>query len=184
MDLWLIRHPQPIVVRDTCYGRLDLAVAPAALDAACDGLAAVLPVDGRWRTSPASRCRDLARRLHPGPIEDKRLRERDFGDWEGVSWDAISRRALDDWAADPWDFAPPAGESARQLAARVAAVLADDLAAGGTAVWVTHQGVVRAVAGQLLGLPDSDWMTFKLDFGGVLRLARRPGGWHRVPAAP
>jgi alpha-ribazole phosphatase len=184
MDLWLIRHPRPMVAPDTCYGQLDIPVARDELEAACDRLVPALPADARMRTSPASRCRDLARRLHPAPIEDARLRERNFGDWEGLTWDHIGRSALDAWAADPWDFAPPGGESARDLLDRVLGALEEELAIGDRVVWVTHQGVIRAVAGQLLGLPENRWMTLTQDFGAALRLARQPAGWHRVPAVP
>lgn len=174
MELWLIRHPEPEVPPGVCYGQSDLAVREGALESALRGLS--LPAFDRLRTSPARRCRELARRLHDTPVEDARLSERHFGAWEGRSWDEIGRcglrdRALlDAWAADPWDFAPPGGESARMLRDRVDAAVRQEVSAGGVAVWVTHQGVIRAAAGLLLGLPDEEWMSLELGFGEAFLL--------------
>lgn len=171
MELWLIRHPEPEVPPGVCYGQSDLAVREGALESALRGLS--LPAFDRLRTSPARRCRTLAHRLHGAPIEDARLSERHFGAWEGRSWDEIGlrdRALLDAWATDPWDFAPPGGESARALLDRVGAAMREETSAGGVAVWVTHQGVIRAAAGLLLGLPDEEWMSLKLGFGEAWRL--------------
>ncbi|MDP2751714.1 MAG: histidine phosphatase family protein [Rhodocyclaceae bacterium] len=166
MELWLVRHPEPEVRPGICYGRLDLAVSKAAIASSLQKLC--LPAFDRLRSSPALRCRLLAERLHAAPIEDVALQERHFGEWEGVSWEAIDRSALDAWAADPWDFAPPGGESARMLRERVRAAVAVDVALGGVAVWVTHQGVIRATAGLLLNLPDKEWMTLQVGFGEAI----------------
>lgn len=179
MELWLIRHPRPQVAPGICYGQADLAVAAAEAAATSRRLQTLLPGGGRLRTSPASRCRDLARRLHEAPMEDARLLERSFGAWEGLAWEAIDRAAIDAWAADPWDFAPPGGESARGLLARVAAALGEETAAAGRAVWITHQGVARAAAGLLLQLPADEWMRLELPFGGAWQLIEEKGKWVR-----
>lgn len=166
MELWLVRHPPPEVAPGICYGRLDLTVSETALTTTLKKLQ--LPVFDRLRTSPALRCRLLAERLHPAPVKDAALQERHFGDWEGVSWEAMDRLALDAWAADPWDFAPPKGESARMLRERVSAAVSAETSQGGVAVWITHQGVIRAAAGLLMNLPDKTWMSLQVDFGGVV----------------
>jgi alpha-ribazole phosphatase len=176
MELWLIRHPRPAVAADTCYGQLDLPLAAGSLAESLRDLP-TLPPGARLRSSPARRCRDLAERLHTCPQYDQRLLERSFGSWEGQRWDTIDRGAIDAWADDPWDFLPPGGESTRQLFARVAGALDDELALGGQAVWVTHQGVARVVAGRLLGEADRQWMSLRLDFGGVWCFSRGRQGW-------
>lgn len=177
MELWLIRHPRPLVAPNTCYGRLDVAPAPDDLQSAAARLAGLLPDAPRLRTSPARRCRELAHRLHHEPAEDHRLHERGFGHWEGQTWDAIDIAVLDAWAADPWDFTPPGGESARMVRTRVAELLAEELALGGTAVWVTHQGVARATAGLLLELSAGEWMTLAMDFAEAWRFVQSGSTW-------
>lgn len=182
MELWLIRHPLPLAAEGICYGRLDLAVAEAETAAAAERLRSLLPADAKLFSSPARRCLDLARRLHAAPLANERLLERSFGEWEGLRWEAIGRPPLDAWAADPWDFAPPGGESARMLMARVAAALAalDD---EGINVWVTHQGVARAAAGMLLELPAEEWMALQLPFGAAWCLTSDGETWAKKEIA-
>jgi len=163
MELWLIRHPQPDIPSGICYGRLDVGVSKEALER----ITLQLPAFDRLRTSPALRCRVLADQLHSAPIRDTALQERHFGDWEGRPWDAVNRSALDAWAADPWDFAPPGGESARMLWERVKTAISMETAAGGVAVWITHQGVIRAATGLLMNLPEQEWMSLQVGFGGT-----------------
>ncbi|HUF55135.1 MAG TPA: histidine phosphatase family protein [Thermohalobaculum sp.] len=147
----VIRHPRPAVAPGTCYGRLDLRPGPDA-EAEIAAALASLPRRRPVLTSPARRCRLLAERLAARdggrPRLDPRLRELDFGAWEGRRWDAIDRAESDPWAADPWGLAPPGGETFAALHARVAAAL-DDAAPG--AILVTHAGPIRAARMILLG---------------------------------
>jgi len=161
MILHLIRHPQPVVEAGICYGRLDLAAENAAEVATRlrAELPACLPV---W-SSPLRRCRELAELLHPQPILDERLAEMDFGAWEGLAWDAIPRAELDAWAADVAGYAPPGGESPRQLQQRALAFV------GGLevpeAVLVTHAGVIRVLLAHFRQLAPADWLSLKFDYG-------------------
>lgn len=53
---------------------------------------------------------------------DARLMEISYGDWEGLTLPEIATRSPDVLAErdrDKWDFAPPSGESYRELASRV-----------------------------------------------------------------
>lgn len=161
MRLYLIRHPRPAVAPGICYGRSDLPLAEDA--AACAaGLASLLPAGLPLYSSPATRCRLLAEALHRAPIFDERLLELDFGDWEMKDWATIGRAAVDAWAADPFGFAPPGGESVAALRARVAAFLAE---LRGTAVLVSHGGVLRACAAELA--QHREWAALPFEFGAV-----------------
>jgi broad specificity phosphatase PhoE len=76
---------------------------------------------------------------------DARLAEIAYGDWEGLTLPEIEARApgiLAQRDRDKWDFAPPGGESYRQLAARIG-----DWCASLTcdAVVAAHGGGVRAL---------------------------------------
>ncbi|MEM8786962.1 MAG: histidine phosphatase family protein [Pseudomonadota bacterium] len=149
MGLIFLRHP-PVEGRGLCYGRHDpplLADAPARIARAT----AALPPAPRLLASPAPRCRALAQAAAAalGLVldYDPRLRELDFGTWEGRPWAAIPRAELDRWAEDPETRAPPGGETFAALKARVHAALAGLDAA----VIVTHAGPIRAariLAGQ------------------------------------
>ncbi|MDJ0388968.1 histidine phosphatase family protein [Roseomonas sp. E05] len=132
-----------------CYGRLDLppgrGADPAPVLAALGGFPAA-----RLISSPARRCRALAEAIGAARslpvVLDARLRELDFGAWEGLAWETVPRAALDAWAADPWGFAPPEGESGAALVARVRAVHAE---IGTGTVVVAHGGPLKVLAALL-----------------------------------
>ena len=89
-----MRHTRPAVPKGVCYGITDLDLAPTFDDEAAAIVAALPPAD-RLVSSPLRRCRRLAERIGVArglaPAFDDRLRELDFGAWEGVPWNAIPR---------------------------------------------------------------------------------------------
>ncbi|GAB4570632.1 MAG: histidine phosphatase family protein [Anaerolineae bacterium] len=105
-------------------------------------------------SSDLLRCRQtvepIGRALGIDPIYDRRLREIDYGNWQGLTreeaeaWDAEAYAA---YIADPFTGTVPGGESQSALAARVTAALDEALAsyAGGQIMLVTHGGPVRAI---------------------------------------
>jgi alpha-ribazole phosphatase len=169
MRITLIRHPRPDVTPGTCYGRSDLALAEDA--AACAArLRAQLPPDAPLFTSPLRRCRDLAMALHPRPTIDDRLVEMDFGAWEMRAWNDIPRAEIDAWSAAPLDYAPPGGEPVAALRARVR----DFIAARrhlAEAIAVTHAGVMKLFAAEVLGLPEREWLALRFDYGDSIVLS-------------
>ncbi|UPG71210.1 histidine phosphatase family protein [Roseomonas gilardii subsp. gilardii] len=153
-----------------CYGSLDLAARAAEPEE----IAALLREISRLRqplllSSPAQRCRDLAQHLGPAPRLEPRLREVDFGAWEGLPWDAVPRAALDAWAADPSGFTPPGGESMGDLLARLGALAGELRRAGRDAVLVTHGGPMRVLPALLRG-EAPDLLSPAPRFGGMLRV--------------
>ena len=169
MELYLIRHPRPAVAPGTCYGQTDLGLAESA-DEVAARLRPLLPDEFALFASPLARARLLAEALGC-PRLDPRLREIHFGDWEGRSFADIGQVALDAWAAEPLDFAPPGGESPRQMAARAHDFLAELRSeAPAAAVVVAHGGPLRALAGHLLGLPPEHWLGLDFACGEVSRL--------------
>ena len=171
MHLILIRHTRPAVPSGVCYGMTDLDLAPTFDDEAAR-IVAVLPPSGRLVTSPLHRCRRLAERIGAAralaPVIDERLRELDFGTWEGVPWESIPRTELNAWAADFFHARPHGGESVHMLRERVGSAINDYRRSGVSHVVVTHAGVIKAARAQS-GHPDG-W-TANVDFGGSIRLA-------------
>lgn len=102
-------------------------------------------------TSPMARARQTAEHIAAvtglEPVTDARLREADFGAWEGSTFAEISQRwpsELSDWLASP-AVAPPGGEAfeavyARTLEARDALL---EQYAGRTVAVVSHVGVIK-----------------------------------------
>jgi alpha-ribazole phosphatase len=174
MELYLIRHTTPAIQPGICYGQADLDLhenAEAEIAEVRAKLEKVFP-DGFY-TSPQLRCRRLAAALPWGEaLQDDRIKELHFGDWELQRWDAIPREIFDYWATRFVEHAPPGGESFRDLYGRASAFFADaaERHSGATVVAVTHAGVIRALLAHALKLPLENVPGFHLDFGGVTKL--------------
>ncbi len=151
MKLWLVRHAPPLVEAGVCYGVSDMPADAAHTRDCAAQLAPLLPQGLTLWTSPLQRCGALAEQLRALRPDlslrtDARLAELDFGCWEGVRWDDIPRAAFDDWTANFGAARFGGRESVNELLQRVAAVRAEVRAIGQDAVWVTHAGVLRAMA--------------------------------------
>jgi alpha-ribazole phosphatase len=151
MKLWLVRHARPLIDAGICYGATDVPADAAHTQATATQLAPLLPAGLTVWTSPLQRCQALAEQILALRPDlqlrlDVRLREMDFGCWEGQRWDAIPRAAYDDWTANFGAARFGGRESVNELLQRVAAARAEAQALGQDAVWVTHAGVLRAMA--------------------------------------
>ena len=154
--LWLVRHAAPLVAPGTCYGALDVSADAQDTRAAAERLATALPAGALVGHSTLQRCELLAHDLQALRPDltftpDARLREMDFGCWEGKTWDTIGKSAIDTWVAGFATHAPGGGESLAHMLHRVAAALqtAREWRANQGAkdvVWITHAGVARCVA--------------------------------------
>lgn len=185
MDVVLIRHPLPKVAASTCYGATDLPLAGDAGEAAV-AIRERLREAGLVRpaslvTSPLVRCASVAARLAEPwglPVStDARLREIDFGAWEGRSWEAIGRPALERWQADLMGAREHGGESAAQFVARVVPFATSLVPEGLPAVCVTHAGVIRALASHWLDVPLAQWLARPIAFGGLVGFVREGAHW-------
>jgi len=191
MEVVLIRHAQPAVDPGICYGSLELALMEpmqpeASLIVAGIGAPDVIV------TSPAARARDSASQLiaclpTPQACEiEPRLREMDFGSWEGQRWDAIPREALDLWAGNLMTARPHGGETPAEMLERVGS-WADSLDTQSDArLWVvSHAGTMRMLAAHWLGVPLSQTLQWSLGFGATCKFVLegsgvRLGWWNRV----
>lgn len=174
--LWLVRHAEALVPKGVCYGVLDVPADAAATRLAAQSLAEVLPAGARVLHSPLQRCEQLAMELQglrPSLTSqpDPRLREMDFGAWEGQRWDDLARSEIDAWVAEFANHAPGGGEPLTAVLARVASALREvppeDHAgsshrsdennpwAARDVVWITHAGVIRSVAWLQAHGPDA-----------------------------
>lgn len=169
MQVFLIRHPRPLIDAGLCYGQLDVDCEDPLTIATY--LGARLPHGTPVISSPLRRARRLAEALDPAARIDTRLSEINFGDWEGRAWNDIDRNALDAWAADVLDFTPPKGESVASLKRR-AIDFAASLDATNTprVALVTHAGIIRALLGHWQQRPLADWTQLKFDFGSVTEI--------------
>ncbi|MEL6185397.1 MAG: histidine phosphatase family protein [Myxococcota bacterium] len=156
--LVIVRHAPPLRA-GICYGRLEIPVAPDAREAAALVQLRLRPelYDnpglGDFSTvysSPSSRCRALAEKLalhfEAELVVDPRLRELNFGAWEGIPWSELhGDPAFEAWAKDWTRLSPPRGESLEDLEARVSAWWGVRGQRGGSDLLVGHAGVIRCL---------------------------------------
>lgn len=113
----------------------------------------------RWLSSPLIRARRTAELIGVDAAVEPAVIELDFGAWEG-------RRLAEIRSADPegttanealgLDFRPPAGESPRDVQARLMLLLARLAREGRDTGIVTHKGVIRALLSLATGWPMLD----------------------------
>jgi len=99
----------------------------------------------------------VASHLGLSVVEDTRLREVNFGEWEGLTRAQIVERypgALDRWSSGEGGDAPPGGEADTVMAARVLEALRviADAHEGQCVVVVTSGGPIRAVQAHIAGI--------------------------------
>ncbi len=137
---------------------------------------------GHWQcivASPLRRCAEfacaLAERLDTPSEIDERLREIDFGAWEGRRAEEITKhdpQALRRFWADPIRHPPPGAEAVRAFQARVLSCWQDQLRrhAGRRVLLVTHGGPIRAILGQVYRVPWTDLLRLDLPHASLTRL--------------
>ncbi len=111
--------------------------------------------------SPLSRAVETARIAFPGRDlrVDERLRELDFGAFEGKTLEEnATLAAWAPWVADAYAQQAPGGESYRELRTRAAAWLADVIASDVEhVVAVTHSGTIQMLLAEVLGIEHPRW---------------------------
>ncbi len=157
--LTLVRHASTAAGADRRYqGALDPPLSPDGVVEA-RALAVLLAdraFDAVW-SSDLRRAVETATIAFPGCAVriDRRLRELDFGAFEGRTHEVNLRErgaAYRRWIADPAAAPPPGGEPLGALEARINAWLAA-LPAEGTVVAVAHGGSIRAAVAAARGEP-------------------------------
>lgn len=115
--------------------------------------------------------------LHP----DARLREVNFGDWEGLTYAEIQTKYPDElaaWEKDLYKTAPPNGETLEELAIRVQSML-DDLRKKHdrqNILIVAHGGVLQTLICLALKLPPAMYWQFHLSIASLSQVAFYPAG--------
>ena len=164
--LWLIRHGEPVAeARARCYGSLDFGLSEAGrgqIERVADYVRSE-PISAVY-TSPRSRAREGATILAAtvsSPVLEvaEDLREMDFGDFEGLTYDEIAARKPDLyrlWMENPTEVVFPNGESYPEMRKRVLRAFdaIERKHAGQTVAFVTHGGVNRILLANVLQMPD------------------------------
>ncbi len=169
MSIGLFRHGATVSV-NRYVGSTEIELSPAGI-AEVRRQQAFLAAQkfDRIFCSPMQRCLQTFRLLQfrQECTVDERLREIDFGAWEGRTFEEIAGAHPDlvaQWGNNPDDFGFPQGERIRHFYRRVQnfCELLPELASENILL-ITHGGVIRHMICFLLGLPAANYLYFKID---------------------
>ncbi len=188
--IYLIRHTTPNVQKGVCYGQTNLDVMPSFEEdflQIIEKLQVFLDKNNIQKiyTSPLLRCQKLAQMLHQNIhqypnnqdfnidfMEDARLMEMNFGDWEMKTWAYIHDNDTSNWMNNFVTTKTPNGESFEGLSARVKEfweeilVLLNENTNKNIAI-ITHAGVIRAILALVLGFPLENAFRLEINYGGI-----------------
>lgn len=134
-------------------------------------------VDDGWQkiiVSPARRCRAFAEAHFTTPLDVNALwQERDFGEWDGLSFDqveAIDTEGLQAYLEDPFQARIPGAESYDAFGQRIreawSGCLEQALSEGvDSMLLITHGGPIRLLLQQVLKLPDEALFQWRIGYG-------------------
>ncbi|MEM7586245.1 MAG: histidine phosphatase family protein [Acidobacteriota bacterium] len=181
--LILIRHAEVEATwHSRCYGRTDVELSAAGHEQSLE-LAEELANDLAAISEPLlvmasdlKRARILgeaiARRSGSNLVLCPELRERDFGVWEGRSWDDIYAEtgdAMNGMLDEPDSWRPAGGETTYEVRDRVLTWYRG-LPADSLTVAASHGGPIATLRGVLAGLPVHDWPRLIPAWGETVRL--------------
>lgn len=175
--LYLIRHGETEGAETKRYkGHIDVPLS-------ANGIEQIKRVAGYLAEAEslnALYCSDLSRAVKSAeiiaepyglkPIIMPELRERNFGLWEGMSFDEIREKwpdAFNAWAANPLEFSPMNGESTIKVRDRALKVFTEIIGKhqGDNIAIVSHGGINRVILCHLLGIPLENIFRVEQDYG-------------------
>jgi alpha-ribazole phosphatase len=177
--VYLLRHGEVAVeYHRTFGGRIDMDLSPRGREQAkaLAGYLRRVKFDAIY-ASPMKRAQQTLaplaaefRALTPVTLAD--LREVDFGEWTGHTWEQVQEKFgahAFDWLEKMDQAAIPGGESAAHFRARVEPCLKKILAAhpGQTTAVVCHGGVIRMLLSLLLGMPFTLTARFEIEYASA-----------------
>ncbi|MBI2384540.1 MAG: histidine phosphatase family protein [Elusimicrobia bacterium] len=166
MTLLLARHGE-CTASGTYCGRTDAPLTAKGREqaAALAHVIAPYPIAACF-TSSLLRARETAQIALNGRgvplLVDDRLREVDFGTWEGLTYAEIERgwpQLISTWLSDPSRVDIPAGEPFSSLRHRVRAFLSEHAqsASDDCVLIIAHGGPLAVIGLELLGRPDNEF---------------------------
>ncbi|MBU2580997.1 MAG: histidine phosphatase family protein [Alphaproteobacteria bacterium] len=190
MTVYCVRHGQTDWNAQSRYqGQMDVPLNDSGREQALrngQALRGLLPAiaDVQFVSSPLWRAREtmqiVRRELGLEPLDfrtDERLKEVNYGAWEGQLLDTLKKTEASGLAArkaDPYNFRPPDGESYADLMKRMVDWL--DTVEADTIV-ATHGGISRTLRAHLLDLNPSGILDLAVPQDRVLVIRRGEMRW-------
>ena len=138
--------------------------------------------DNHWQhiiSSPLSRCQDFAQSLaHQRSLQltiEPRLKEIDFGDWDGHDINEVYRSSphtVDAFYLDKENPCAPNGEPLNSFKTRVIAALNDMVQRhkGQHILTIQHGGSIRMILCNILNIPTTQSINFSIPYASISRI--------------
>jgi alpha-ribazole phosphatase len=174
--LFLLRHGKTGF--PGCYiGSRDVPLVPEGI-AQIEALQKILQAQSfdKILASPMLRCRQTCEILFPNSTVtyNNNLREVDFGRWEGLTFQQISKQdpeIVNKWVAESLRFTFPEGESVTSFVERIQSVGTELSQAQDEQILVVcHGGVIRALLCHFLGIDHQNYLLFHVKKGNYSTL--------------
>lgn len=178
-EILLIRHTSVEHPRGFCYGNLDVDVSTnfeAEASWLQNQLTEYLP--DKVLSSPLKRCTKLADYLFQDYTTDDRLKELNYGAWEGLTWTEINVSEDSNWIFYNPSTVVENGESFEMQKARVVEVFKEIEASGHRRVaLVVHGGVIRSLLSHIIDIPLLATKNFRVHYASQTRLIKENDKW-------
>jgi alpha-ribazole phosphatase len=176
MEVYLVRHTETVCEKGICYGQSDVGIQEPYLEV-FESILQQLPQHAVLYSSPLQRCKILAEHIKENLkinsiVQDSRLMEMNFGDWELKNWSDIPQEILDPWMKDFVTVSVPNGESFVDLDHRVQDFFQKEIHNKHTkpVIIVAHSGVIRSVLCKINSEPLQNAFKNPLDYGTVIKI--------------
>lgn len=172
MKLTLIRHTSVKVPQGMIYGHTDVELNntfPEEVEILSQNIEKYYDI---VYSSPLLRCKKLAQIISDQVITDNRLKELNFGSWEGKFWKDIDQSPeAQRWFQEYITTPCPAGESYQELLNRIQAFFKEILQShkGQNICIVTHGGPIRAFISILEKVSPEQALERTINYGQVVR---------------
>ena len=114
---------------------------------------------------------DAVERVLPEVVTSRELREINFGQWEGLTYEEIVKASPGhlDFFSRPADVAPPAGETLAKAVERALSTLLTiaEMPHRGDIVAVSHGGILAGILCSLLGMPLNNQWQLHINTGAL-----------------
>ncbi|WP_108869348.1 alpha-ribazole phosphatase [Aquimarina aquimarini] len=170
MEIYLVRHTTPNIEKGICYGQSDIGITESFAEEIKE-IHKNIPLHEITTvySSPLQRCKILARSFKKPIIQDARLKEMNFGDWELQAWNDIDQEISAPWMKDFVNVQVPNGESYVMLQKRVLDFYYSlPLSSEEKILIITHAGPMRALLAHIRKIALKDSFDIKIGYGEVL----------------
>lgn len=178
-EILLIRHTSVAHPRGFCYGNLDVDVSSnfkVEAHNVKEKLAGYSP--DIVYSSPLQRCVKLTKVLFNEYQTDNRIKELNYGNWEGLTWEEINVPENSDWIFFHPDKADHGGESFENQKARVVEFFKSiEQSSHKKVALVVHGGVIRSMISHLMNIPLMATKSFKVHYVSQVKFVKENNKW-------